>query len=734
MDAQRFLSSNNGDDDYYIYIDAWGESPSDADYTIGDNVHWRHLKDQDSDFESEDVGTTSTSIGFVDTDSSGGTTTVDIFPFFDEHKKVLRLDDQDGADQCDVFNTFASAQAFGTVEYWWYSTDVTKESNFVMNQGDSTQALTVGTGGASVFRYHDGAFHTIVSASNNTWYHVKIEFECATNAHRGLAADTYYVWINNIQYGPFPFRNVVNTLGEIRLNTSNADSGFTTYIDAFSFSWTSGNQIADNRTFDYLPYTYDDITSEIENCTVSDNGYDGSTAVIVGTTALSLSEIHFVQLYDVNSNLRFEGNISREDTPSVKNTYPLRSFNNDELLDENSYTASAPEDVNASLLAIHTNISQVDGRLIYYTEDDPAGNLTPNFKNKPKKMGIRWFAIHGGKIAPIKANGVFMLDDDRTPEAGAATIDSTTGEILSQPVRSIVKHQINFVEVRGGTDPDTGTPFSGISQDTAAQVDGTGIKPYYKRFRELQSDTDCLNRAIAIRTGNGFDPTIFNVELLGIYAIPGEIINFAYSPFTFSATNMYVESVIFDLVQGIGFYRLNTGIFDVIAINTPWYEPADEASDDMSETLFQTDINTLYLPMFPLFGATEEANGDIQLDGNGEAVLVNIYTPAELDVSRPCKITLVGFRIDAGGDTIDCSRYLAYIPCDNSSGSTVVWNYLSEDWEGVTQTTFESKTITIPASTLPEDAWITFQYRMDEAAKHLDIYVITFQYFIKRIV
>ena len=709
---------------YTVYVDAVGYS-WDASYNIGDNIDWRHLKESTDSFEGDDWGTQGTSITWVDSVDTAAS--VELVPEFNAHKKVLRQDFTSGAGGNDIsYHTFASQAKTGWYEFWIKVNDVTAQHMITLNE-DATQII--------LFRISASEFQVFVAAAwrkvtssptpvNNTWYHVYIQWYDA-------ATDTFDLWIDNTLYEDGTNCSANQTSGINRAYNHQFNASDFLYLDAPISSLDSDNK-ADNRTFDYLAYSYDDITSNVAGtCMVSENAYTAATAILSDDTTLTINELHFVILLDENGDLRFEGNIKSINEGSPQTSFPLVSFNNSELIDENSYTASSAEDVNASLLAIHTNVSHIDGRLIYHTEDDPSGNLTPNFRNKPKSMGIRWFAIHGGKVAPIRPNGVFMLDDDRNPENGAVTISSTTGEILGVPLITIIKHQINYVEVRGAIDPDTGTPFSGTSEDTTTQADGTGYIRYFKRFRELQSDTDCANRATQIRTGTGFQATIIEVELRGVYAIPGEIINFAYSPLSFTATNCYVESVVFNLVQGTAMYRLNTGIFDIGAMNTPGYTYADETADDIAETLFDTDVITIYPPIYGLSGATE-VDGTVLLNAVSEQIMFSWHTAGKIDISRSATITWAWRGISTPGDTIAMLLTITAFEMDGDGGSDIVEAATAFTLPACTDGNYQHVHYTIAASDMFIDRLYDINLIMNEANRDLAFRVASVSYFQKR--
>lgn len=644
---------------YECYIDAVGCS-WDTDYNIADNIHYRHFKESTDSFEGDDVGTQGDSItwiDFVDTAAS-----FEIVQEFNAHKKILRgyySSAAGGFDYC--YHAFASQGKTG-----WFSTlmkvsDATIENRITLIE-DIDIIINFRINGDKFQIFTGGAWRDVTGAPvpvDDTWYLIYIQWY-------DTATDTFDVWIDNIQYEAGTNCVANQTSGINRCYTIGYSATEYIYLDA-PMSSLDSDERADNRTFDYHIHSYNDITTSVFRATVNDVAYQPSAAFITGASTLSIDTNHIIQLYDENGDLRFEGDFTRDILRSIISEYPLVSLNEDELEVEVSYTASAAEDVNATLLGNFTNVKQTDGRLIYYTEDDPAGNLTPNYRNKPNNRVIKGCAIHGGKYGIIKPNGVICLDDDRIPANGAATITEISGEIINNPKIDDTDLQFNYVLVRGAINPETGAPFYGVSEDTTAQT-MSGIKRLYKRYRELQSNIDCQNRAISIRTGSGFTPTIINVQLKSIYALPGEIINFAYSHKSFSATNCYVEEVSHNLVTGVSSYRFNTGIFDRASMNEPGYTYADEASDDINETLYETDIITIVPELYGVAGGTRVDEG-IQLNNIGERCRAHLYLSAEVDLTRDITVDMSWIRNDANNDTLTSFFYIYSNPADGTDGN-----------------------------------------------------------------
>ena len=718
----RFYTDNT-DTGFNVYVDAIAWS-TDTNYKIGDNIHWRYYKELDDSFEDENTGTQGTSITWVDAVDTAAS--VEIINEFNEHKKVIRQDYTSGAGGFDYSQHVIGTQTkTGTYEFFVKTSDIIIDTRILLRE--DANAIVLFTIRMSEFQYHNGTDYQTISGAipiNNTWYHIKIVMY-------DLANDTHDIWIDNVKLVSSLkcFANQINGINKVELQTFNA--GTYVYLDAFGMNGDSNYETGDNRTFDYHSQSYNDITSNCIKCEVAESEYEPSSAIIHDDTLLSITDLHIIQLYDENSDLRFEGLLKDRQQPGVQNRYYLESLNKGELKEQIDYTASSAGDVNSHLLLIHTNVGQEDGRLIYYTEDDPAGDITPNYRNRPTKDADRWLAAHGSKVLIIKPNGVCFLDSDRNPSAGAATITEASTSLMGPPYNiNTITNQINRVEVFGAIDPATGTPFSGISEDTTAQTDGTGILKYYKRFRELQSDIDCQNRAIAIRTGTGFDPQILTIQLKSIYVLPGEIINFAYANRSFSATDCFVESARYNLVAGLCVYNLNTGIFDGIGMAQPQFSYAAEGSDDVVETLRATDIITFAPELYPDGGSTKTDDG-IVIDAASEEIACYFHLPTTLDVSRVITFHVEWKRVDANADTISFIFLGQDSPFDGSDAAYTT-RYTSNDaLDASAAGRLTSHTYIITAGVLHAGYGCKLWGEMLEA-RSIIVKTITIQYFINR--
>jgi hypothetical protein len=200
--------------------------------------------------------------------------------------------------------------------------------------------------------------------------------------------------------------------------------------------------------------------------------------------------------------------------------------------------------------------------------------------------------------------------------------------------------------------------------------------------------------AIAIRTGTNFSPSVIRIELKGVYADPGEIINLANAHKSFSATDCYVDSVRLNALTNVGYYVLNTGIFDAITLEAPGYTLADETADDIAETLYATDINTIVLDIKS--DATENEYG-FQLATN-EIVSGRFYLSGSVDPSRGMTLSITHYNQEVAGTTIDGLLYIYNFDNDGSNNNDVTENGSNFDFTTTEGAGRKTETYTFSAS------------------------------------
>ncbi len=214
----------------------------------------------------------------------------------DEHKKVFELHDtssQSGA-STKVFNdinSYYGSQDSGTIELWIWQNDLgsTNDRGQItgMKGTDTVFQIKLIGGSTPKWQARDGANTVdIVDAptpSEDTWYHIRIDFEHTTNRYQGLGEDEYFVYINNICYGPYDF-GASKSLGMLYLHTYSYGINYKVSFDAVSYSWDPRYEIGDNYNegllLDIEPKTL------VNGQYVLDDGETQITASILGSTVL----------------------------------------------------------------------------------------------------------------------------------------------------------------------------------------------------------------------------------------------------------------------------------------------------------------------------------------------------------------------------------------------------------------------------------------------------------------
>jgi len=168
----------------------------------------------------------------------GGGETKQIINNIDSHNKVLELYDNDGADYASLIDTFYVAQTSGWYEFYVGTDDITKETDVIFyDTAGPTAAIQMRIDVSKVQIYNAAVLTDIINpAVNDHLYHIKIEYETGAGGYRGLAADTFYITIDGVRYGPYTFRNAVADIKTVTFTTDTADSAYSAYVDALGAS------------------------------------------------------------------------------------------------------------------------------------------------------------------------------------------------------------------------------------------------------------------------------------------------------------------------------------------------------------------------------------------------------------------------------------------------------------------------------------------------------------------
>ena len=714
------------------YYDAFGYS-WDTDYNIGDNVHWRHYKDQDSDFESEDVGTTSDTIDWVDTDNSGANCDVEIIAEYNEHKKILELYDNNGATRIDLINSFASGQITGTIEYW------------IKNDGGGLCHVYFRGGGTacSYVTMHDTANNwgylnagwAFVAFSNSptwvvdTWYHVKFIFSCTT--------DTYTVYIDNvIAEADVAFRAVVATLDDMDIQTDNADNGYYVYLDAISYSWTSGNEVADNRIFDYNDsYTREDITTLVKNVITSNILHGWRNGTLYSETVYYYDEVFF-QIYDVNSKLGMEADLTNRIQHDSLYHYPLQDKNADDLVNESSNTFDTkkihdPTDSTSILKVILPNVSEADGDLILVDADTKTDTYSPVTKNYPDYMLLRDISDLSDSVVIIAADGKCYLDDDKD-SGDVLDLDTAADKlIMTRPPIPNDIVGVNYFVIKGAMNPDAGIRFFKVVDNSGSDKKNT-FRITNNQLRS-QTDVDAYAAKIAAKL-IAIKEISIDTQGLGAHNM-GETFNYKYvnSVHNIPQKDYYIirEDMDYDLATAT--IVLSEGLVEKSKYAQRFERAEDFSDSDMSE-IYETDIITFDLNLIPYLGASDHGFGVDTI--KGEYCYAWFYISSNIDEARDITIDFIFKNGVHGARTTDGLLLVAKYPVDGDFTSTIIDANIGFDGIFGEDGGYYRNTHTIASSDVTSDYLYLLQWVNNETdngnATTMYVTNISITYYIKR--
>ena len=259
------FTTGGGYSSIHYYLDALSYD-WDPNYNIGDNANPNEVLSLRND-------------GWDTTTSPG--TQVSIFDDGIRHGKILGLVDNSASRSPLITNEFEAGQVNGTVEFWAKTSVVGKRSHFKLyNQGGS-QSVEIQFDG-NTFRYYNGStLMTDQSITQFNWYHIVIVFDCET--------DTYDLYLDgNLIAAGINFRYSATTLNSFGAHTRGNQNGYTTYIDAVSYSWEG----------EYIPTG---IAGVIGNITLNTNG--GVEPILYYSLKATESAPVFLKLFNFNTGI-----------------------------------------------------------------------------------------------------------------------------------------------------------------------------------------------------------------------------------------------------------------------------------------------------------------------------------------------------------------------------------------------------------------------------------------------
>ncbi|TFF97856.1 MAG: hypothetical protein EU540_08455 [Promethearchaeota archaeon] len=161
------------------------------------------------------------------------------------HKKVVQLFDNNEFESVQMTDWF-NKQGSGTIELYFESTEIEEQVSLRLESNSETGPYICIK--SSKFMYYNGnQFITICDAQKDTFNHLRIDFECGNKTYEGLNQDEFFLYINDIKYGPFIFSEDINTVNRFVIGTSSGFKDNSVYIDAVGYSWKGNYNIGDNK-------------------------------------------------------------------------------------------------------------------------------------------------------------------------------------------------------------------------------------------------------------------------------------------------------------------------------------------------------------------------------------------------------------------------------------------------------------------------------------------------------
>lgn len=176
--------------------------------------------------------------------------TIDIISNLDGHNNVLELHDTSDTGRPRAFQFFSGGFGFptyGTLDFWMRTDDATDSSQVILGDGGTLSAIYLVIE-SDKFQYYDGTWKDIgISATDDVWYHVSIDFELTDGGYMYLAQNKWQVRINGELYGSFDDALTPIEMDRLEVSTVPDDTGYYAYFDAIGYSWDDNYIIGENR-------------------------------------------------------------------------------------------------------------------------------------------------------------------------------------------------------------------------------------------------------------------------------------------------------------------------------------------------------------------------------------------------------------------------------------------------------------------------------------------------------
>ena len=438
-------------------------------------------------------------------DNSGGNTSARVISDYDNHKKVLRIVDNDGADFADIEISVAQL-ANQTNEFWFTKNSVAANTNIVYYLYEGATIIVQLRFATDDLAYHNG---TAYQALKNNFLvagsltHFRIVMD--------ETANTFDMYINGVLEGAgLDYKNN-STIGinKIRIVSDIADTGYNGYFDAIGLGADPAYTIGDN------------LRVEAEETIIFEGFVDEFSdrrmqAVLLTSPAEK----------DLNSKF-----------PSSDDVTEPFSGRTDEII--------------VALIATYADYITI-GTLSAGTA---MGTITFGGEKSLKEI-LDEFSLIDGFIWYLTPTGVLYYND--------GTVDSlenfTAASSIFNVDRAFGQRAVNRVDVKGGF--VDGVQVEGtVAEDVEAQQ-LVGITPYEDVHSHLNTNALCTTVNTAVLARYGVQPLIVPFShrdaTVGLI-LPGETVTFEYDLVdpNVASDQFGIRGVIYDVLLGVGRYKIS---------------------------------------------------------------------------------------------------------------------------------------------------------------------------------
>lgn len=264
-------------------------------------------------FENQEVGDENNDIDFLNGSVVG---LFAINESINGHDKVMYIHNN-GLNPAAFSNSF-NPQISGTLEFWWNVLDATGATHFYLYTENNERGVQILVQNDAL--HYRNATHTATTGYtilDNTWFHIRIEFDCTT--------DTYDLYANNEKVGDdLHFR--INGNGIIKLRFLCNDD-IDQWVDAFGYSWDNGytennfntitnpyDLIFDGTSFWILDFDTATVYEYNSNGILTGDSFDVSNEITFpkglsynGTSFFVVDDIGGDEVYEYNLNGDYTG-------------------------------------------------------------------------------------------------------------------------------------------------------------------------------------------------------------------------------------------------------------------------------------------------------------------------------------------------------------------------------------------------------------------------------------------